>query len=349
MTTTNGWPFLVARGVRKGYRTILAPDFLVQGRRHTLLAERVGGSASEGRTSVEHVTDEVSGLLTVTYRVEPALADELIDGPPHDGQHALLDQHGRPLELLYGLVTTSSATVGDRDLRHARDEAVSSYRRFLADDTTDVQQSASIVLLDPALAAPTAAGITEMVPVPTSGTTVELSRSGATTPVAPRAAQPSRQEVSFGHGAAHHRPLRVTLLAALALVAAFTLGGLLLKDTADEVTVTVTDTSERARPDDLPSCDDVHLTGLIRTDGPVAVDYRWIVDGQPTAPRRSHTFAGPGELTVDSPKGTLLRRRGKDHDERDYELVVTRQDAVRSQESAVRKVECDVPDAPSDR
>jgi hypothetical protein len=142
-----GWAFLVARGTRKGYRAVLAPDFLVTNRRHDLLTERVGGTASDASTTIEHIADEAVGDLTVTYRVEQARADELAEAQNHDGQDVLLDQHGRPLELLYGLVTTAPVTVGRDDLRRARAEAVDSYRQFLADeDSADVQSSAAFRL-----------------------------------------------------------------------------------------------------------------------------------------------------------------------------------------------------------
>jgi len=135
------WPFLVARGRRVGYRVVLAPDFLVHNRQHHLLAEHVGaGPTGPGGRSVVEVPATGFGPLVVTYREEPAGAAELLPGSAPD---TLRDRHGRPLELLYGVVTAGPPEpVDDRDLAEARDAAIEAYRRFLADEEgADVQPS----------------------------------------------------------------------------------------------------------------------------------------------------------------------------------------------------------------
>lgn len=53
--------------------------------------------------------------LTVAYRIKPALTAELMESPTHHGNEVLLDQHGRPLAMLYGLVTPP-VSVGGRDV-----------------------------------------------------------------------------------------------------------------------------------------------------------------------------------------------------------------------------------------
>jgi hypothetical protein len=135
------WPFLVARGRRVGYRVVLAPDFLVRDGQHHLLAEHVGAGPTgpDGRSVVE-VPATGLGPLLVTYREESAAAAELLPGSEPD---TLRDRHGRPLELLYGVVTAGPPEpVGDRDLAEARDAAIEAYRRFLADEEgADVQPS----------------------------------------------------------------------------------------------------------------------------------------------------------------------------------------------------------------
>lgn len=135
------WPFLVARGQRLGYRVVLAPDFLVRTRQHDLLAEYVGaGPAGPGGQSVVEMPSPEFGPLVVTYREEPAAAAELVPGSETD---TLRDRHGRPLELLYGVVTgIPSAPVDGSDMAQARAAAIEAYRRFLADEEgADVQPS----------------------------------------------------------------------------------------------------------------------------------------------------------------------------------------------------------------
>jgi hypothetical protein len=152
------WPFLVARGRRVGYRVVLAPDFLVRNREHDLLAEYVGaGPAGPGGQSVVEVPSTGFGPLVVTYREEPAAAAELLPGSESD---ILRDRHGRPLELLYGVVTGSPPEpVDGGDLATARAAAIEAYRRFLADEEgADVQPSAGFTVD----AVPPEPGITEV-------------------------------------------------------------------------------------------------------------------------------------------------------------------------------------------
>jgi hypothetical protein len=135
------WPFLVARGRSVGYRVVLAPDFLVRARKHHLLAEHVGAGPAgpDGRSTVEVPTTGF-GPLVATYREEPADAAELLPGSE---PATLRDRHGRPLELLYGVVTAGRPEpVDDRALAEARDAAIEAYRRFLADEEgAEVQPS----------------------------------------------------------------------------------------------------------------------------------------------------------------------------------------------------------------
>src|SRR3954469_9087360 len=96
------WPFLVARGRHRGYRTILAPGFLTERRLHGLLSDSTSGEqmdASRAR-EVEVERPEV-GALTLVYRTENMTEAEL-DGGRGDG--LATDEHGRPLEMLYGIV-----------------------------------------------------------------------------------------------------------------------------------------------------------------------------------------------------------------------------------------------------
>jgi hypothetical protein len=126
----HGWAFLVARGRRQGYRTILAPDFLASARLHGLLAESASVHAAGSRHQAE-IDGPGVGPMTMVYETEQLTAAEL------GGDHAAVDEHGRPLEILYGIVSRQRlrGRVDPDDLRIARAEALRSYRRFLAGET----------------------------------------------------------------------------------------------------------------------------------------------------------------------------------------------------------------------
>ena len=126
---TYGWPFLVARGRERGYRTILAPGFLTERRLHGLLSDSAHG---QGPREVEVERPEV-GRLTLVCRSEQVSEAEL-DGGRGDG--LATDEHGRPLEILYGIVSRGrlGGRVDEGDLGAARTEALASYRRFLAEE-----------------------------------------------------------------------------------------------------------------------------------------------------------------------------------------------------------------------
>jgi hypothetical protein len=129
-----GWSFLVARGRRLGYRTILAPGFLTERRLHGLLADSASSEqmdASRPRT-IELERPDI-GRLTLVYRTEQVTNAD-IDGDHGDG--LATDEHGRPLEILYGIVSREGlrGSVDEADLGAARTEALESYRRFLAEE-----------------------------------------------------------------------------------------------------------------------------------------------------------------------------------------------------------------------
>jgi hypothetical protein len=123
-----GWPFLVARGKRRGYRTILAPSFLTENRLQGVLSESTDGDHADAREV--HVDRPEVGPMTLVYRTEQVSAAEL------NGHGSATDEHGRPLEILYGVVCRGRlrACVDAADLRAARAAALASYRRFLAEE-----------------------------------------------------------------------------------------------------------------------------------------------------------------------------------------------------------------------
>jgi hypothetical protein len=144
MTTESGWPFLVARGRHKGYRTVLAPGFLVDLGLHDRLSEKTGGACSDMRRVELDIPQ--AGWLNVLYCSEP-LHDTELNG--RGGGEAATDEHGRPLELLYGIVTRAplAQPLDQADRSAAREEALGSYRRFLAaEDSFGVESSRALAL-----------------------------------------------------------------------------------------------------------------------------------------------------------------------------------------------------------
>jgi hypothetical protein len=128
--SAQGWPFLVARGRERGYRTILAPGFLTERRLHGLLSDAANGHG--GNVEVERPG---VGRLTLVYRTEQVTEAELDGGR---GSGLATDEHGRPLEILYGIVYRGrlGGPVADGDLGAARTEALASYRRFLEEENS---------------------------------------------------------------------------------------------------------------------------------------------------------------------------------------------------------------------
>lgn len=142
-----GWPFLVARGRTRGYRTLLAPAFLTERELHERLSESTGGAAPGRVLSVQLDLPGV-GPLSVAYTLDELRASDL-DGDRPAGGGAPTDEHGRPLELLYGIVSRErlGGPLDEADLRAARGVALQSYRRFLAaEESFGVELSSAFTL-----------------------------------------------------------------------------------------------------------------------------------------------------------------------------------------------------------
>lgn len=140
-----GWAFLVARGRRAGYRSVLVPDFLVESNEYGILGEMVGGdSSSSGLPRIESFSAPAIGAITVAYQTERLtygdLNEESLPADSTAAGHAtddlITDEHGRPLDLLYGFACRASTirATHEADLLAARAEALPAYQRFLADE-----------------------------------------------------------------------------------------------------------------------------------------------------------------------------------------------------------------------
>lgn len=98
------WIFVVSANRYFDYRTIIAPNFLCEGKKTNLLARNAGGNLTESK--VVHITDETIGDLTVIFRVKKAIAEDL----EIEGTGTLKDEFGREIFLTEGLVFKGKLT-----------------------------------------------------------------------------------------------------------------------------------------------------------------------------------------------------------------------------------------------
>jgi hypothetical protein len=130
-----GWAFLVARGRRLGYRAILVPDFIAENRENGYLTENVRGAVDgSDRPRVEKIVAPASGQMVLAYRTHRVTHGDLDDTGDRDAGGLVTDEHGRPLDILYGLATRDQMidALDEADLHVAKTEALPAYRRFLA-------------------------------------------------------------------------------------------------------------------------------------------------------------------------------------------------------------------------
>jgi hypothetical protein len=261
-----GWPFLVARGRRRGYGTILAPGFLIRGGLEELLSESAAGCPDDGVEQRE-LDHPGIGPMTIVYETDQPAAGEL--GGDAD------DEHGRPLEILYGIVSRDrlAGRLGADDLRSARREALASYNRFLAHED--------------------GFGVDESERRPLSGVTAQPWHR---TPAAAEPARPRRAPLAF---------------AAIAAVGLVLLLGHRALAPSGEARVTAAAASLKAPA----GCRALDLEALLRTDRATTVRYRWETPAGPRASRtvrvdgRRHTretvapLPGMYTLVIERPAG----------------------------------------------
>ncbi|GAA3825579.1 hypothetical protein GCM10022226_52900 [Sphaerisporangium flaviroseum] len=135
-SSARAWPFLVARGRRRGYRTLLAPDFLLRDRDYGVLDDEVAPSVHEDRPSVIEVVTEAGRPLTVVHATHLVTPADIAEPGTEPAAEAPRDEHSRPLQLMYGFVCSGGAVhePDEGDLRACRESALATYRRFLGDE-----------------------------------------------------------------------------------------------------------------------------------------------------------------------------------------------------------------------
>ncbi|MEV7970791.1 hypothetical protein AB0O34_33095 [Sphaerisporangium sp. NPDC088356] len=135
-SSAQGWPFLVARGRHRGYRTLLAPGFLIAERGHGVLDDSVVPSPHQDRATVIEVLTGAGRRLTVVYATHLVTSADIAEpGAPPAAQEPR-DQHSRPLQLIYGFVCLDGVAgePDQEDLRVCGQASLRAYRRFLRDE-----------------------------------------------------------------------------------------------------------------------------------------------------------------------------------------------------------------------
>ena len=230
MAAPRGWAFLVARGRRAGYRTVLAPGFLLEAGLLHLLEESTGLEGLDAsNTGLARREDTPVGPISIAYTRERLTLADLEQADP-DGGELPTDEHGRPLEMAYGVVSRDplEAPVDPEDLRTARADAVRSYRSFLDDEEGhEVGVSTAFVLHTRGRPAAAAAAATSDDPAHAPASTV----TGPDAPIAAPAADARARHAPAPTGPGRRgrrRALQVGLLAVgvvLVLVAVILLTG----------------------------------------------------------------------------------------------------------------------------
>jgi hypothetical protein len=309
----------VARGRRRGYRTVLAPDFLTERDLHGVLSESSSGddlAASRTRT-IELVPDGV-GAITVSYKTEQLSATDL-NGGSAAGNAPPTDEHGRPLEILYGVVARGrlSGPVDGDDWEAARAEALRSYRRFLdEEDGFSVAASRSFALHDVVTAEP-----------------LQVDKDAAL-----RAA-PDNGRPAQSRRVTHHRLGPMGGLGLLATAAAIVIAiAWQVRPQPSRVAVGIAGVSVQPSSGmvDCAAPGALRLTGTIRSNGPATVTYHWEEGNSRAAPNAVLKFTGRGSRVVSfdalGPLGAA--RKGR------YALVVDKPHVVRR--NAPYDVQCRV-------
>ncbi|SDX97125.1 hypothetical protein SAMN05421504_10485 [Amycolatopsis xylanica] len=122
------WPFLIARGRRRGYSVLLAPDFLVTEQDYGFLEDNVRPLPGSAPFAVAGVTSPRGRPVCLVW------ADHTVTEADLDGG-STRDEHSRPLRLMTGFLCSGKVSEpSTEDIDKARADALETYRRFLEDE-----------------------------------------------------------------------------------------------------------------------------------------------------------------------------------------------------------------------
>lgn len=122
-----GWPFLVASGRHRDYRTLLAPAALVDSLDYGVL-DSVTPAPVPAAVDVTTTRGRPLSVVAASHLLGP--------GDLGRGNGSVRDELGRPLRLIYGFACLDGSVVqpDGADLRQALVAALETYRRFRADE-----------------------------------------------------------------------------------------------------------------------------------------------------------------------------------------------------------------------
>ncbi len=278
-TVSRGWTFLVARGRRKGYRSVLVPDFLTESNEYGILGETVGGDfPPSGSPRIESVSAPVAGVITLVYQtcrltyadLDEERSPENSTASNHATDDLITDEHGRPLDLLYGFVCRAPRIreTNEADLIAARTEALHVYRRFLADETGFTLELSKPFVLRSVTSGPEKPSRE----IPTPRTTTQPSRPPNESPPGAAAAHPlpSRRRSRLN-------PIIVAVMVVIASAIFWIVILLPERGPATEIgTVTEVNVAE-PEPSTVDCTAPVTFVfrAIVTTNGPAKVEYHW--------------------------------------------------------------------------
>ena len=128
--TAAAWPFLIARGRRRGYSVLLAPAWLIAEGDHGFLEDTVGPVDPPATWRSAPAVSPHGRRLSLVWAEHAVTAADVGESA------APRDEHSRPLRLLHGVLCASEAVPdpATAGLAGSREAALATYRRFLADE-----------------------------------------------------------------------------------------------------------------------------------------------------------------------------------------------------------------------
>jgi hypothetical protein len=245
MAELHGWAFAVARGRRKGYQTLLAPDFLAASNEYGVLGQATGGDTTTGVPTTARLHGLAAGDVVLTYQTQRLTSADL------PGDEPLTDEFGRPLDLLYGFAIRGAglSTVDDADFLAAKGQALRTYQHFLSDESAfELEESAPFVL---------------------RSTLAELSHEPAAEPVP--FAEPAPFPTTIPEPARARGIRRTAILGAVLVIALFAaLWFVVLRDDGP-----VTDVELTGHPQPVDCNSPITLEATIKTSAEATVVYHW--------------------------------------------------------------------------
>ena len=290
---TQAWPFLVGRGRHEGYQTLLAPSFLVEHDMYETLSEATP-SVPPGVLGRAEVSCPGVGSLALTYTTDGVPTSS---GESANGVGEWTDEHGRPLEMLYGVVAQEplSDTLAISDLRRAREEALEAYQSFLDhedDYRVRISQPYSLPRQTPGrphsdVFATREGGPQRRNPRPSDRHRPDLRPAHAARPhrrpdgaLALDGGSRTASTAARGHTAhrarLRHRSRRAITVVALVGVIVAAGAGLLGRGSTSSNVEIISASARPANSDTCASATEVTLQASLRADGRVRIRYRWL-------------------------------------------------------------------------